>query len=801
VSPARSNRALAPLNRGRYVAQFAVVFFAYLVAGKLGQATTNLRSHNLGPVWPAYGVSLAAILLLGYRAWIGVAAGAFLIAYLSPVPALTAAGQAAGATLAAVTGTFLLRRFAHFDLSLTRLRDAIAFILLGALGSAVVSSSIGVTALYASGIRSYSGLGAAWSIYWLGDAMGALLVTPVALTFPSLFHIRDRKRITELAALILFLTAISVMIFGDLPPMPLEARALALAVLPFVMWAAIRFGVSGTSVSVLLIAGIATIETAVGFGPFASDAPLVNATLLDVFFAVLSITGLLLAAAIAEREQSQRDRERLIKKEVALDAFLRAAKRLQESEERLRLAARAGRMYAYEWDVASDVITRSGEAGPLFDPTGKPERLTRQQVAARVHPRDQEIFAAAVSERSPESQDTHITYRLVRPDGSLVWLKESAHASFNAQGKMVRMIGMVADITEQKLAEEARLRHSAVVQSSDDAIIYQDLNGVITSWNTGAQRIFGYSEAEVLGSPITILLSPDLVDEKTMILERLKRGQSLEHYETTRIHKDGKRIEVSLSVLPVTDSTGKVVGFCSIKRDITDRKLADEALADVTRKLVGIEEEERRRIGRDLHDDIGQRVAMLAVEIDRLSNDAPGTAEELHRRLDEVRREITETSKAVSSISHQLHSPQLEYLGVVAAMRSFCREFAEQRRVKIEFTHNDIPQVSSPEVSLCLFRILQEALNNAAKHSNARQFEVKLSCSGNELHMTVTDRGTGFDAEAAMNKGGLGLISMRERVRTVNGTIAIESKLMGGTTIHVRVPYTSERLSERAVGQ
>src|SRR6185312_947981 len=158
-----------------------VVFVAYLIAGKLGQATTNIRSSNLGPVWPAYGVALAAILIYGYRVWLGVAAGAFLVAFFSPVAHVAALGQAVGTTTAAVTGAFLLHRFANFDRSLARLSDAFSLIALGGLGSAIVSASIGVLVLYATGAHAYSGWGAAWTIYWLGDATGVLLITPLAL--------------------------------------------------------------------------------------------------------------------------------------------------------------------------------------------------------------------------------------------------------------------------------------------------------------------------------------------------------------------------------------------------------------------------------------------------------------------------------------------------------------------------------------------------------------------------------------------------------------------------------------------
>src|SRR5260370_13716203 len=307
MSQAGENLRVAPRQLAKYLAQTTIVFAAYFVAGRLGQATSNIRSSNLGPVWPAYGVALAAILLFGYRVWAGIAIAVFLGASLSPVPPVAAVGQAAGATLGALVGAFLLLRIAKFHPSLSRLRDALALIVLGALGSAIVSATIGVSVLYATHVQAYSGLSSAWLIYWLGDSTGVLLVAPLMMTDPDLLRIRRRARIGEFAALLLLLAATCFIFFGDLALIPVKLHVLAFAVLPFVMWAAIRFGVSGAAVSILFVATIATVETALGSGPFALNTPFTNAVLLDVFFAVLSVSGLTLAAVIAEREQGERE--------------------------------------------------------------------------------------------------------------------------------------------------------------------------------------------------------------------------------------------------------------------------------------------------------------------------------------------------------------------------------------------------------------------------------------------------------------------------------------------------------------
>src|SRR6266576_6463234 len=261
----------------------------------------------------------------------------FSRAFFSPVSHLAALGQAVGATSGATTGAFLLRRIANLHPSLSRLSDALSLIALGGFGSAIVSASIGVSVLYATHVRAYSGLGAAWLVYWLGDATGVLLVTPLALRFTDFLKLRDRDRIAELAVLLLLLAATCLVIFSDLPFIPVKLHVMAFSVLPFIMWAAIRFGVGVTALSILMVAAIATIETALGSGPFASNTTFVNAVLLDVFFGVLSVSGLSLAAVIAERENAERERERVVSKQAAMEARLRADEALRESEEKLRL--------------------------------------------------------------------------------------------------------------------------------------------------------------------------------------------------------------------------------------------------------------------------------------------------------------------------------------------------------------------------------------------------------------------------------------------------------------------------------
>jgi len=219
----------------------------------------------------------------------------------------------------------------------------------------------------------------------------------------------------------------------------------------------------------------------------------------------------------------------------------------------------------------------------------------------------------------------------------------------------------------------------------------------------------------------------------------------------------------------------------------------------VSRKLIEAQEQERIRIGRELHDDIGQRLSLLAVELQQL-RESPVLFSKVRRRLGGLQKKVSEIAADTQSLSHELHSARLQYLGFTAAMRGFCREFGEQQKVKVDFKANGLPGALPPDISLCLFRVLQEALHNSAKHSEVGRFEVRLWGTPNEIHLTVKDSGKGFDREAARTSQGIGLISMEERLKLVNGTLSIETQPGRGTTIEARVPVSSARDSMRAVG-
>ena len=255
---------------------------------------------------------------------------------------------------------------------------------------------------------------------------------------------------------------------------------------------------------------------------------------------------------------------------------------------------------------------------------------------------------------------------------------------------------------------------------------------------------------------------------------------------------DGEYRWVSETGVPRFNANRSFAGYIGSCIDVTQHKVAEEALSNVSRKLLEAQERERTRIARELHDDVNQRIALLAIELDVLKQDLPDSARKVRSSIQEVGKTVSDIGNDIQAIAHRLHSSKLEYLGIVSAIAGFCKELSEYQKVKIDFRHANIPPALPQEVSLCLFRVLQQALQNGVKHSGVRNFLVELRGLADEIQLTVSDSGVGFESELAMNGEGLGLISMRERLRLVNGELSIQSKPGRGTTVLARVPHRHE---------
>ena len=295
-------------------------------------------------------------------------------------------------------------------------------------------------------------------------------------------------------------------------------------------------------------------------------------------------------------------------------------------------------------------------------------------------------------------------------------------------------------------------------------------------------EMMGYSREELASLDWAELTHPDDLASNAALFNRFLSGEIRDYMMEKRyLRKNREVLFAEISVSGLRGPDGALKCAVTLVVDVSQRKLAERSLADMTRKLIEAQERERTRIGRDLHDDIGQRLALLAMDMDLLRKDPSMMPVGLRK----LRADVNEISRDLQSLSHDLHADRLEYLGAVAGIRSWCVDFGARYKIRVDFTSNvraPLPGV----VGICLFRVVQEALQNVVKHSGTDWAKVNFAESPKGVRLVISDAGRGFDPREV--RGGLGLISMRERIRLLDGTVVIKSGPMRGTSILVRVP-------------
>ncbi len=491
---------------------------------------------------------------------------------------------------------------------------------------------------------------------------------------------------------------------------------------------------------------------------------------------------------------------------------------------------------------------------------------------------------------------------------------------------LVEQLKLLAEIFSNAMAREraleARFRHAAIVESSDDAIVSKNLDGIIVSWNAAAERLFEYSEAEAVGRPITMIIPEEKRDEEEEFLRRLRAGGRVEHYETVRIAKNGKRVPVSLTISPLRDLGGKIIGFSKIARDVTDRRRVEQLLREsekrfrlvadtapvliwmsgtdklcnffnhgwlrftgrtmeqelgegwiagvhpedvqrcvetysasfdarmdfemeyrlrrfdgeyrwivdyavprfesdgsfhgyigscvditerrssaeslhvLTGRLINAQEQERARIARDLHDDFSQRLALQSIDLEQLRKNLPELSVDEQARLAKMLKRTKTMSADIRTLSHELHSSRLEYIGLMPALSGLCKEIGEKYKIDVQFAECESDRDLPKDVALCLFRVAQEALGNIVKHSQASSATVEMGANAEGVSLRISDEGRGFVSDG--NHAGIGLVGMAERLRLVGGRLSIRSELMLGTEILAEVPLSALANERRA---
>jgi len=354
--------------------------------------------------------------------------------------------------------------------------------------------------------------------------------------------------------------------------------------------------------------------------------------------------------------------------------------------------------------------------------------------------------------------------------------------------QMLLIIALLWQRARKRKAEavlrESEERFRVMADTTPSLIWMCDAQGKITYLNERRIAFTGPDPHVRFGETWIANVHPDDVKNVLDMLYRALETQTAFSQEYRLRRSDGVYRWMLDVASPRVNGDGSFAGFIGSAIDVTDQKLAQEALEKVSGRLIEAQEKERSRIARDLHDDICQRLVLLSMEIEQANHSPNGSS----KTLEEIRKHCSEIASDVQSLSHELHSSKLDYLGVVAAIRGICAEFSKQHKVDIAFTDNNVPGHLSKEVSLCLFRIAQEALHNAVKYSGTNRFTVGISGTADEVQLEVRDEGAGFDVAEAKKNRGLGLASMQERVHLVHGRLSVESQPGRGTRILAAVP-------------
>jgi PAS domain S-box-containing protein len=334
---------------------------------------------------------------------------------------------------------------------------------------------------------------------------------------------------------------------------------------------------------------------------------------------------------------------------------------------------------------------------------------------------------------------------------------------------------------------ESEKRFRVMADTTPSLIWMADRNGKITYLNSKSVEFTGDPKAG-FGNSWSEYVHPDDLDSVLSVNAHglVNRLSVSKEYRLRRY--DGVYRWMFDVASPRVNGDGSFAGFIGSAIDITDQKMAQDALENVSGRLIEAQEKERSRIARDLHDDICQRLALLSMELEETNRTLDNSSEAADERLKQIQQHCAEIAGDVQSLSHELHSSKLDYLGVAAGIRGLCKEFAKQHKVRVDFKDEGVPTHLPKDISLCLFRIAQEGLHNAVKYSGTTQFAVTLRKTANEVQLEVIDGGLGFDVEEAKRNRGLGLVSMQERVHLLHGALFIDSAPGKGTRVVASVP-------------
>ena len=370
------------------------------------------------------------------------------------------------------------------------------------------------------------------------------------------------------------------------------------------------------------------------------------------------------------------------------------------------------------------------------------------------------------------------------------WTIVGSVTAFAAQSLLIAglLVSRVKRRRAEQLVRESEGRFRVLANAAPVMIRTSGVDALATDFNVPWLDFTGRDIATERGHGWLQSVHPNDVAAVSATRQRAFERREPYRMEYRLRRADGEYRWVLDSGQPRMTPDGAFAGTIGSAIDITDLKAARATLSNLNRRLMEAQEQERSRLARELHDDVCQQMTVLALDLDRLGQDLPESEAELRQKAEDLRDEITTLASHVNGISHRLHSSKLDLLGLAAAAGAFCKEVSSRSGTIVDFMHADVPAPLPPDIAINVFRVLQEALSNVAKHSGASRCYVSLRGTGGHLQLTVRDEGRGFDTGAAVATSGLGLVSMQERLKLVNGSVIIDSTPGAGTVIRATVP-------------
>ena len=470
-----------------------------------------------------------------------------------------------------------------------------------------------------------------------------------------------------------------------------------------------------------------------------------------------------------------------------------------ESECQLKKAQALGHLGSYTLHVPHSMKDHWSEE--IFQIVGRDPRqgtLSLEEYIQRVvHPVDQAYVRETVEQAIRDAKTFDFEYRLVRPDGEIRWVQSIAAPVTDRKGMVVKLVGTLHDITERRVAKEAleasEARYTTIVESLTELVCQYRPDTTITFANKSYCRYFQKTSEEVLGQSVLWALPESQRERASAYIASLQTNPRVVSSEYEVLTARGVRRWLEWTDSAMTDQHGCVTSIQSIGRDITQRKEAEIDLCRLSGRLLQLQDEERRRIARELHDSTAQSLAALSMNLTVVEAEAGGLTNEAKQALGESLALARHSTRELRTLSYLLHPPLLDESGLISAMQWYADGVSRRSGLRIDL---DLPSQSfrfPEEVETALFRITQECLTNVLKHSGSPTACIRLTVDASKIAMEISDQGKGMATEALRDEGdkvsslGVGLMGMRERVRQLHGGFDFNTG-SAGTAVSVTLP-------------